>query len=180
MWGGCVGTTGSADASLHHPLHPCEARARAPLFSGSLLSAPAFCGVLKLERRSAIEPHPPSTPPPPPQWLEFTLAYCGVLAFEGDPVEWVKNHRWHHLQVGGGGGGEEEGGRGRYVRHANCDRSGKLRPGVLHIAQTNQRQARRPPLIPPCCCCSLTVPPTGTPPVMASGTPTWAGSSTNN
>lgn len=23
-----------------------------------------------------------------PKWLEFTLAYCGVLAFEGDPVEW--------------------------------------------------------------------------------------------
>lgn len=23
-----------------------------------------------------------------PKWLEYTLAYCGVLAFEGDPVEW--------------------------------------------------------------------------------------------
>ena len=32
-----------------------------------------------------------------PKWLEFFLAYCGVLAFEGDPVEWSKNHRWHHL-----------------------------------------------------------------------------------
>ncbi|KAL6753035.1 delta-9 desaturase-like protein [Haematococcus lacustris] len=32
-----------------------------------------------------------------PKWLEFSLAYAGVLAFEGDPVEWSKNHRWHHL-----------------------------------------------------------------------------------
>ncbi len=23
-----------------------------------------------------------------PKWVEFALAYCGVLAFEGDPVEW--------------------------------------------------------------------------------------------
>lgn len=30
------------------------------------------------------------------QWLEFFLAYCGALAFEGDPIEWSKNHRWHH------------------------------------------------------------------------------------
>lgn len=30
------------------------------------------------------------------QWLEFALAYCGALAFEGDPIEWSKNHRWHH------------------------------------------------------------------------------------
>lgn len=29
--------------------------------------------------------------------IEYFLAYCGALAFEGDPVEWVKNHRWHHL-----------------------------------------------------------------------------------
>jgi stearoyl-CoA desaturase (delta-9 desaturase) len=26
--------------------------------------------------------------------LEYLLAYCGALAFEGDPVEWAKNHRW--------------------------------------------------------------------------------------
>jgi stearoyl-CoA desaturase (delta-9 desaturase) len=31
-----------------------------------------------------------------PKWLEFFFAYCGVLAFEGDPVEWAKNHNWHH------------------------------------------------------------------------------------
>lgn len=29
--------------------------------------------------------------------LEYFFAYMGVLAFEGDPVEWSKNHRWHHL-----------------------------------------------------------------------------------
>jgi stearoyl-CoA desaturase (delta-9 desaturase) len=23
-----------------------------------------------------------------PKWLEYLFAYCGVLAFEGDPVEW--------------------------------------------------------------------------------------------
>ncbi|KAK9824554.1 hypothetical protein WJX72_011275 [[Myrmecia] bisecta] len=32
-----------------------------------------------------------------PKWLEYFFAYCGVLSFEGDPVEWSKNHRWHHL-----------------------------------------------------------------------------------
>jgi hypothetical protein len=26
------------------------------------------------------------------QWLEYFLAYCGALAFEGDPIEWAKNH----------------------------------------------------------------------------------------
>ncbi|GIL74570.1 hypothetical protein Vretimale_2252 [Volvox reticuliferus] len=29
--------------------------------------------------------------------LEYFLAYCGALAFEGDPVEWSKMHRWHHM-----------------------------------------------------------------------------------
>jgi hypothetical protein len=29
-----------------------------------------------------------------PKWLEFMLAYCGALAFEGDPIEWSKNHNW--------------------------------------------------------------------------------------
>jgi hypothetical protein len=24
-----------------------------------------------------------------PKWLEYTLAYCGVLAVQGDPLEWV-------------------------------------------------------------------------------------------
>ncbi|KAF6257723.1 delta-9 desaturase-like protein [Scenedesmus sp. NREL 46B-D3] len=31
-----------------------------------------------------------------PKWLEYFLAYCGALAFEGDPIEWAKNHTWHH------------------------------------------------------------------------------------
>lgn len=35
------------------------------------------------------------------KWLEYFFAYCGALAFEGDPVEWVKNHRWHHLHSDG-------------------------------------------------------------------------------
>lgn len=32
-----------------------------------------------------------------PKWLEYTLAYCGVLAAQGDPTEWVSSHRYHHL-----------------------------------------------------------------------------------
>jgi len=32
-----------------------------------------------------------------PKWLEYTLAYCGVLAAQGDPIEWVSTHRYHHL-----------------------------------------------------------------------------------
>nr|ANF04697.1 delta-9 desaturase [Chlamydomonas sp. ICE-L] len=32
-----------------------------------------------------------------PKWLEYTLAYCGVLAAQGDPLEWVSSHRYHHL-----------------------------------------------------------------------------------
>ncbi|KAK3237304.1 hypothetical protein CYMTET_52608, partial [Cymbomonas tetramitiformis] len=31
-----------------------------------------------------------------PKVVEYFLAYCGVLAFEGDPIEWSKNHNWHH------------------------------------------------------------------------------------
>lgn len=29
-----------------------------------------------------------------PKWLEYALAYCGVLAVQGDPIEWVSSHRW--------------------------------------------------------------------------------------
>lgn len=29
--------------------------------------------------------------------LEYFFAYCGALAFEGDPIEWSKMHRWHHM-----------------------------------------------------------------------------------
>ena len=32
-----------------------------------------------------------------PKWLEYALAYCGVLAVQGDPIEWVSSHRFHHL-----------------------------------------------------------------------------------
>ncbi|KAL1191337.1 putative lipid desaturase ADS3.2 [Cardamine amara subsp. amara] len=31
-----------------------------------------------------------------PKWLEYLLAYGGLLAFQGDPIEWVSNHRYHH------------------------------------------------------------------------------------
>lgn len=34
-----------------------------------------------------------------PKWLEYTLAYCGVLAGEGDPMEWVSAHRYHHVHT---------------------------------------------------------------------------------
>ena len=34
-----------------------------------------------------------------PKWLEYTLAYCGVLAAQGDPLEWVSSHRYHHLHT---------------------------------------------------------------------------------
>jgi stearoyl-CoA desaturase (delta-9 desaturase) len=32
-----------------------------------------------------------------PKWLERVLAYCGVMAVQGDPLEWVSCHRYHHL-----------------------------------------------------------------------------------
>lgn len=28
-----------------------------------------------------------------PKWLEYLLAYCGALAVQGDPKEWVSTHR---------------------------------------------------------------------------------------
>jgi stearoyl-CoA desaturase (delta-9 desaturase) len=31
-----------------------------------------------------------------PKWLEYTFAYCGVQAVQGDPTEWVSSHRYHH------------------------------------------------------------------------------------
>lgn len=27
------------------------------------------------------------------------FAYCGVLAVQGDPTEWVSSHRFHHLHT---------------------------------------------------------------------------------
>lgn len=32
-----------------------------------------------------------------PKWLEYLLAYCGVISVQGDPLEWVSSHRYHHL-----------------------------------------------------------------------------------
>jgi len=32
-----------------------------------------------------------------PKWLEYALAYCGCMAVQGDPIEWVSSHRYHHL-----------------------------------------------------------------------------------
>ncbi|KAK9828900.1 hypothetical protein WJX72_002660 [[Myrmecia] bisecta] len=34
-----------------------------------------------------------------PKWLEYTIAYCGALAVQGNPLEWVSVHRWHHTQT---------------------------------------------------------------------------------
>ncbi|KAL2897426.1 Palmitoyl-monogalactosyldiacylglycerol delta-7 desaturase chloroplastic [Bienertia sinuspersici] len=31
-----------------------------------------------------------------PKWLEYFFAYCGVLALQGDPINWVSTHRYHH------------------------------------------------------------------------------------
>lgn len=35
-----------------------------------------------------------------PKWLEYALSYCGVLSVEGEPIEWVSAHRYHHLHCG--------------------------------------------------------------------------------
>lgn len=34
-----------------------------------------------------------------PKWLEYALAYCGVLAVQGEPMEWASSHRYHHLHT---------------------------------------------------------------------------------
>ncbi|XP_014515716.1 palmitoyl-monogalactosyldiacylglycerol delta-7 desaturase, chloroplastic [Vigna radiata var. radiata] len=31
-----------------------------------------------------------------PKWLEYSFAYCGVLALQGNPIDWVSTHRYHH------------------------------------------------------------------------------------
>ena len=33
--------------------------------------------------------------------LEYLLAYCGALAFEGDPIEWVSAWHWQCDMSGG-------------------------------------------------------------------------------
>ncbi|MBF2098073.1 MAG: acyl-CoA desaturase [Gloeomargaritaceae cyanobacterium C42_A2020_066] len=32
-----------------------------------------------------------------PKWLEYFLVFCGTLAVQGGPIEWVGLHRHHHL-----------------------------------------------------------------------------------
>jgi sn-1 stearoyl-lipid 9-desaturase len=32
-----------------------------------------------------------------PKWLEYFLVFCGTLACEGGPIDWVGMHRMHHL-----------------------------------------------------------------------------------
>jgi hypothetical protein len=65
-----------------------------PMMSVNSVFAHAACGLLLLI-------------PLPLQWLEYFLAYCGALAFEGDPIEWAKNHtcEWCAFEGGGPGGG---------------------------------------------------------------------------
>jgi stearoyl-CoA desaturase (delta-9 desaturase) len=31
-----------------------------------------------------------------PKWLEYILAYCGALALQSHPINWVSSHRHHH------------------------------------------------------------------------------------
>ncbi|KAK9831586.1 hypothetical protein WJX74_001346 [Apatococcus lobatus] len=31
-----------------------------------------------------------------PKWLEYFMAYIGSLNIQGDPIEWVSDHRYHH------------------------------------------------------------------------------------
>ncbi|CAN4088511.1 unnamed protein product [Withania somnifera] len=31
-----------------------------------------------------------------PKWLEYCFAYCGVQALQGNPIDWVSTHRYHH------------------------------------------------------------------------------------
>ncbi|PON48098.1 Fatty acid desaturase, type 1, core [Parasponia andersonii] len=31
-----------------------------------------------------------------PKWLEYSFAYCGALALQGNPIDWVSTHRYHH------------------------------------------------------------------------------------
>ncbi|KAA0044452.1 hypothetical protein IC582_017403 [Cucumis melo] len=34
-----------------------------------------------------------------PKWLEYTFAYIGVHTLQGDPIDWVSTHRYHHQFV---------------------------------------------------------------------------------
>lgn len=34
-----------------------------------------------------------------PKWLEYIACYCGMMAMQGGPIEWVSDHRYHHLHT---------------------------------------------------------------------------------
>jgi stearoyl-CoA desaturase (delta-9 desaturase) len=34
-----------------------------------------------------------------PKWLEYMAAYCGMMAMQGAPLDWVSEHRYHHLHT---------------------------------------------------------------------------------
>ena len=34
-----------------------------------------------------------------PKWLEYCACYCGMMAMQGGPIEWVSDHRYHHLHT---------------------------------------------------------------------------------
>jgi len=34
-----------------------------------------------------------------PKWLEYMAAYCGMMAVQGSPIDWVSDHRYHHLHT---------------------------------------------------------------------------------
>jgi len=34
-----------------------------------------------------------------PKWLEYLAAHCGMMAFQGSALEWVSDHRYHHLHT---------------------------------------------------------------------------------
>jgi stearoyl-CoA desaturase (delta-9 desaturase) len=33
------------------------------------------------------------------KWLEYLIAFVGTQAGQGDPIEWVSTHRYHHLHT---------------------------------------------------------------------------------
>lgn len=34
-----------------------------------------------------------------PKWLEYLAAICGMCALQGAPLDWVSDHRYHHLHT---------------------------------------------------------------------------------
>jgi len=34
-----------------------------------------------------------------PKWLEYCASYCGMLAVQGSAIDWVSDHRYHHLHT---------------------------------------------------------------------------------